>query len=248
MSWSDGTRPVPWNDHDCSDPLPLLFHGTNHPAREGDEISPGYPTHYPGAYCDDDYLNYVHATPALETAWQHADNAVHEDGGTHHVYQVEPTGSVTWGDETFDEDFANAEEMNRRGNRMSEYPFRAVRELAYDGQRLPYTGRYCPVTRPAAHWQPELIRFLTPGRLRTLARPSAADDQVATLAEALTQYGYQCVLGGADHLDPVEITVTEALTQLSDGNQRVLALAEAGYGEPVPVVIRDLRQDELEAG
>jgi hypothetical protein len=122
-------------------PMPVLYHGTNHPFEEDHFVDPGHQTHYPEAYEDDEHEKYVHATPHLETAWQHADNAVNEHGGAHHVFEVEPTGKVTWGDEAFPEDFADDDEMNQHATRMSESPFRVVREIPYRGEPLPFTNR-----------------------------------------------------------------------------------------------------------
>lgn len=124
-------------------PMPRLYHGTNHPFEPGHYVEPGHPTHYPGAYDgeEDEAATRVHATPHVEQAWQHADNAVHEHGGAHHVYEVEPTGRVTWGDEAFPEDFGDDDEMNAHATRMSQSPFRVVRELPYNGEPLPFTQR-----------------------------------------------------------------------------------------------------------
>jgi hypothetical protein len=124
-------------------PMPQLYHGTNHPFEPGHYVEPGHPTHYPGAYdgMEEEAARYVHATPHIEQAWQHADNAVHEHGGAHHVYEVEPTGKVTWGDEAFPEDFGSDDEMNEHATRMSQAPFKVVRELPYNGEPLPFTRR-----------------------------------------------------------------------------------------------------------
>jgi len=130
--------------HEIPDrPAPALYHGTNHPFGVGDYVEPGHQTHYQGAYdgMEDEALTRVHATPSVEAAWQHADNAVHEHGGQHHVFEVEPTGRVTYGDETFPEDFESDDEMWDKGNRMSTSPFRVVRELRHQGEPLPFTHK-----------------------------------------------------------------------------------------------------------
>lgn len=123
--------------------LPTLYHGTNVALGPGEHIEPGHRTNYPGAYdgMEEEALSRVHATPSVRRAWQHADNAVHENKGRHHVYEVAPTGHVTMGDETFPEDFASDEQMHRHGDRMSEYPLRVVRELPYRGEPLPFTHK-----------------------------------------------------------------------------------------------------------
>jgi hypothetical protein len=125
-------------------PRPRLYHGTNHAFGTGDYIEPGHPTHYPGAYdgMEEEAATRVHATPHTEQAWQHADNAVHEHGGAHHVYEVKPTGNITWGDEAFPEDFESDDEMNEHATRMSQSPFRVVREVPYRGEPLPFTQRH----------------------------------------------------------------------------------------------------------
>jgi hypothetical protein len=131
-------------------PMPRLYHGTNHEFGVGHYVESGHPTHYPGAYdgMEEEAGTRVHATPHVEQAWQHADNAVHEHGGAHHVYEVEPTGRVTWGDEAFPEDFESDDEMNEHATRMSQSPFRVVREVPYRGEPLPFTQRH----QAAAGW------------------------------------------------------------------------------------------------
>jgi hypothetical protein len=131
-------------------PMPRLYHGTNAELGEGHYVEPGYPTHYQGAYdgMEEEASTRVHATPHVEQAWQHADNAVHEHGGTHHVYEVEPTGKVTWGDEAFPEDYESDDEMNEHATRMSQSPFRVRREVPYNGEPLPFTQRH----QAAAGW------------------------------------------------------------------------------------------------
>lgn len=104
-----------------------FYHGTRAVLRPGDHIEAGHQTNYPELDDDPDRAGAVWMTPVKKQAWKFAGQAL--GTGRRRVYQVAPTGSVHWDEETNPEDFYSDKDMERRGSRRTYSPLRVIDEL-----------------------------------------------------------------------------------------------------------------------